>query len=986
MGCCFSRELGSNSDGEKASLLQDSAGEGEPEHRRSTALSSLFDALEGEKRHRAGAHLGPRPFVGPGLERSAGSASSLGSPVPAWGGCSRRSDKNLETIAVERGWDGVSDAHRVGAVCDLGFSEGVCSQGDECPSGALLPPGGSTQEGAPVQSHGGPSPAACPHLVPEKGGLVGVEISGAAWPRTAGREMKGKDPVRAGHKAHRDLRGSEVYSICVIDPTCLDAAAEPGAPACGAAVLEDGRSAVPSEGLRRGAWPPEEAVRGPGQGELSPRVLPALEGMEEAFKGNANPGCELPTMSLRAFACPGSPNDHTESSASHYVGTLAESTSDTDAGSQGRGRAIPEEHGALSRELVSPTRGSHAGLLARSRGSGAVAARGGRGVSSEKEREDNSLRLLDGDDSLSSDASRPDGRLFRERLARVDLSSERWVTSPSFGNECLPVHAGFQEVAPNRLADPGPEPPPGPAMVERQRWGGHSLKRGSMELADKELSLQIESSSSSRDKDKMSIFADEGHGQRALERRPSYLVNLRADPGPGEAQAQTCDLSGATRDMAMEQVFERKGTPALKASQEVPLGGEALDASRCRKNNVISSGFVFACTEEESENGWNFTTEDEMCVKNAESDGQRLAGAGRESLKASLRETSENGGEHAKSDWKAAFNWEARAAAHGAAPSQDTQARSRSDRTERSGPGTGLGEESDEACRVKDRSHEDLDFAPPANQSSSSGEQGSPEEEKGSANSSGSAGPGPAQVFLQSAGGGRPAPAGGRGGGAGARAHRLPRRAAEPALDGPAFGGRVDFVASPPVTCGETELGETLEGHSCVAAVDPGQVDRSIDPPRRVLQVVPAAPGGGAEMAAPRRGDRVLSLPADAVTVPTSPAGGGLQAFPEESYLQFSSGLACYPAGGFASQTFPGGLAGGCTACQEGCPWALAVGKDAFEEEQMPDARLHGKLPDLEVALFWMEKPPYQLPVPEDAAIWGWQNRGGLLVSMFCQC
>ncbi|XP_029811806.1 la-related protein 4B isoform X1 [Suricata suricatta] len=717
--------------------------------------------------------------------------------------------------------------------------------------------------------------------------------------------------------------------------------------------------------------------------------------MEEAFKGSTDPGRERPTMSLRAHTGPRLPNDYTESSTSRAVGTLAKSSSDTDAGSLGHVCAVPEECEDWSQELVSPARGSCAGLLAGSGGSVAVAAHGGRDVSSEKERENHSLRLLSVNDCLSSDASRPDHSLV-VRLGRVDLSSERCVTSLSFGNERLPVHASFQEVAPNRPGDPGPEHPPGPAMVERQRWGGCSLKRGNMELAAKELSLQTEGSSSSRDKDKMSTFADEGRGQRAFERRSSHPVDLHAGPGPGKAPAQVCDLTGAPRDMDTGQVFQ-VGAPAVRISQEAPLGGKALDGSRCHQSNFISSAFVFACTEEESDSGRNFKTEGEIGVKNAESDQQRLAGAGRGSLKANLQGTSENDGGNVKSGnvksgWKATFNWGTSAAARRAVPSRDTRARGRSDGTERPGPGTSLAEESDEACRVKDHSHEDLDLAPPPNQSSSSGEQGSQVEEMDSAHSGENAGPGLERVFSELAeegasGTSRPALAG-KGGvtgsigghGMGTRAHHLQQRDAKPMLDGPVFSGGVAFVRSPQVTFGEVELGETLEGYLCVAGVDPAPVDRSADPLHRAPQVVPAVPGGGAEMAAPRHGDYVLSLTEDAVTVPDRPGGGELRAFPEGLYSQFASRLACYPVGGFASQILSGGLAGGCTGCQEGCPGAPAVGKDAFEEEQMSEVCLHRKPPDLEVASFWMEKPPYQLPVPEDAAIWGWQNRGGHLV------
>ncbi|XP_014639187.1 PREDICTED: la-related protein 4B isoform X2 [Ceratotherium simum simum] len=83
--------------------------------------------------------------------------------------------------------------------------------------------------------------------------------------------------------------------------------------------------------------------------------------------------------------------------------------------------------------------------------------------------------------------------------------------------------------------------------------------------------------------------------------------------------------------------------------------------------------------------------------------------------------------------------------------------------------------------------------------------------------------------------------------------------------------------------------------------------------------------------------------------------------------------------GGLASQIFSEGLAGGC-GYQGGCLWTDAVAKDVVEDEQILSDNLHSEPQDLEIALFWMEKPPYQLPVAEDGVIWGWQNRGGQLV------
>ncbi|XP_073735949.1 uncharacterized protein [Callorhinus ursinus] len=788
------------------------------------------------------------------------------------------------------------------------------------------------------------------------------------------------------------------------DPDCLDVAEELCAPACGAAAVADSRSAVISEGVRRGAWPPGKAAQGPGQSaapweELSPRGVPRPTEMKEVFKENTKPGFELTTVSLRAHTYTGFHKDYTEGSALPNVGVLPEFNSNVDTGSPERVCAVPEESENCSLEQVGPMGDSLVDLLTnpseveRNGESGAVAASVGQSLNSEKEREDNSVRPLKNNGSFSFDV-RPESSLHPRSLDRIHLSSERCVTSLSFRNERLPIHAGFQEVAPKGPGVPGLDCLLEPAMAEGQQQGVCSLKPGSIQPANKaQLSSQSENSSSYQDKDKMSIFEEESHGQRALEWRSSHHVDLCADTGTSRAQAKICDLTGTLCKTDTEGVFQRTGTLELRSSQEVPPDGKSLDGFSCFQGNFISSAFAFTCPEEESETGLNFKTEDEMCVKNAESDQRRLESAGKESLKASHREISKNDRGDVKSDAETTFNGETSTAPRGAAPSRGVQARGRSDSTEQPGCRTSHIEENDETCAVIDYRHEDLDLAPPLNQRPNPGEQRSQVEEKDSVNSGENAGL--EQVFSESAeessdadalGGGtsgasKPAPTG-KGGerdnidvrGMSTHAHHVRQRHAKPALNGPALNSGVDFVGSPQVTFREMELGETLEGYSCVA-----QVDSYTDPPHEVLQVVPVIPGDSAEIAVPHCGDRIFSLTEDAVNIPENLARGGLQSFPEELYSQFFNELAYYPVGGFASQTFSEGLADGCGGFQEGCLWAHTVGKDALEEEQVPNECLHRKPPDLEVALFWMEKPPYQLPVAEDAVIWGWQNRGGQL-------
>lgn len=1024
MGCCFSKELSSDSDNEKDGLLPKSVEEAESENKISKALSSLFDTLEGEELHSvghggsgaaAGANLWTRAFVRPGQQQGLGlrqSSDSVSSPVSQFlirYESLGESDKNLEIVAFEQGCDGVS-VTRVSPVSKRGFSEDVCSKGDEPLSRVLVPFGRGVQGGALEQSHLGHYPATRINSVTEKEVAVNVQSSSDTNSSDrSGREMEGEHPVCVDHKALRASREREFYSICVVDPDCLGVAEELCAPVCGAAAVEDSRSAVTSEGIRRGAWPPAKAAQGPGQlvalqEELSPRGMPGPNEMKEVFKENTKPGFKLMTASLRAHTYTRFPKDSAESTAFHNVGILPEFNSNVDTGSPECVCALPEESENCSLEQVSPMGDSHFNLptdpseVERNGESGAVAASVGQSLNSEKEREDNSVRPLKDNDYFSFDVSGAESSLLPRSLDRIHLRSERCVTSLSFRNEHFPIHASFQEVAPNRPGDPGPDHLLGPAMAEGQKQRVCSLKPGSIQLANKaQLSLQSENSSSYQDKDKMSIFEEESHGQRAFEWRSSHQVDLCAEPGASEAQAQICDLTGMPCKADMGRVFQRTGSPELRSSQELPPDGKSLDVSSCFQSNFISSAFAFTCPEEESEAGLGFKTEDEMCVKSAERDQQRLESAGKEPLKASHRETSKNDGGDVKSDSETTFTRETSTAPHGAAPSWDVQAWGRSDNIGQPRSRTSHTEENDDTCAVSDCRHEHLDLAPPLSQRLRSAEQRSQAEEKESVNSSENAGLD--QVLSESAeessdalgagtlGASKPAPTGkGRERdnidvcGMSTHVYRVRQRHAKPMLNGPALNSGVDFVGSPQVTFREMELGGTLEGYPCVT-----QVDRYPDPAHEVLQVLPVVPGDSAEIAVPHCGDHILPLTEDAVNTPENPARGDLQSFPEELYSQVLNELAYYPVGGFASQTFSEGLADGCSEYQESCPWAHPAGKDALEEEQVPNEHLPGKPPDLEVALFWMEKLPYQLPVAEDAVVWGWQNRGGQLVSMLYQ-
>ncbi|XP_041621845.1 la-related protein 4B isoform X1 [Vulpes lagopus] len=1000
MGCCFSKELSSDCDSEKAGLLQQSAEQPEPENKISKAFSSLLDALEGEELHgvrhggsraAAGAHLWTSAFVRPGRQQGRGlrqSSHSVSSPAcPFLTRCERlqESAENSEGVALGRGCDSVLVTRCVSSVCKPGLSEDGRSRCDASLSCVLGPRGRGVREAALVWSHLGQPPATGPRCV-----AVDVEMSSdVSSSGTPGRGVKTENPMCVDHEARRRERAHELYSICVVDPDCLDVADELGAPECEAAAVEDSRSAVTSEAVRRGAWPPLRATQGPGQldarrEELSPRDVPRASKVTAVFKENATPGFELMTMSLRAHTYAGFSKDHTESGALCDVGILPER-----GGSADCVRGAPKERESCRAGRVSLMAGAHVHLLTvpsevERRGEPrAVAASVGRSASSEKKGEDNSVR------PLSCHGSRPESRLLPQALEGIRLSPESCVASLSFGSERLPIHAGCQEAAPKRPGDPGPEHLLGPAMGEGQHQGGCGPKPGGIQPANKD-------GSSYQDKEKMSIFEEESQGQRASEWRSSHQVDLCADGGAGMAHAHVCDLIGTLCKTHSEGACQRKGAPELRSSQEVLPDDKTLDGSRCPKSNFISSAFAFTCTEEESETSLSFNPEDEMSVKSIESDRRSLESAGKESLKGSPRETKKKDGGSVKSDSETPVKRETRTAPRGAVPSLAVRMRRRRQRAEQPGCRSHPMEENHEPRAVKDYGHEDLDLAPPPNQSSGSGEQRSQVQEKDSLNSDENAGLGPlssgsaeqSSDALDGGMSGASQPAPGKGGGrdnidvcgTSTRAHRVSQRRAVPVLNGPAVHGAVDSVGSPRVTLRELELGETLEGCSCVAGVEAVPADRYTAPCHEGLQVIPVIPGEAAEIAVPPCGDHVLPLTEDAVNIPESPAGGDWQSFPEELYSQFVNELACYPLGGFVSQLFSEVLAEGCSGYQEGCPWVQTGGREALEEEQVPNECLHRRPPDLEVALYWMETPPYQLPVAEDAVIWGWQNRGGQLV------
>lgn len=1006
MGCCFSKELSSDNDSEKTGLLKKSVEEKEPENKISKTLSSLFGTFGGEELHGVGRRAGvwAGVFVRPVHKQGTMPGQPLNSVSSPTSGFLTGSesvgeaDKNPDVSAV--GWGG----------------EGACA-----PLSGGLPEGEGPHSRAWVPSHRGlGSHPPCCHPTTwessavEKEVAVTVQIGSAANSAGLNRgEREGGDPICGDHKRCRNSRESGFYSICVIDPDGPDVGDELCAHVHGTAAAPESRPAVTSKGVCGGAWPPDNAAEGPGESE-APWAEPSLQGRplpgerKEAFNektepssellSDGDPPCKVNIGDLQAKTSTRFPEDYTERSVLCNVGTLPTLNISTDIDSLLCVCTVPEGREHCSSGPGGQVADSHVNLIngtsniERNGDSGAITATVHQSLNSEKEGENNSIKPLKDNDCSSLDVSRSDS-LLSISLDRINLSSERCITSLSFGNECLPIHANIQESAPNRCDDPGTEFLLGPVMLEEQHQGDYSLEVGSSQLANKaELSLQSQNSSSYQHEDEISIFEDEGCGSRAFEWRAACQVHLSADIRASKAQIS--DVTCAVQAADVEGVFRN--------SQEVPRNGESLYGSRWLKSDFISSACISTCTEEECE------TEDETCVKSSGSHPHRLESAEQESLRANHRETSKIDIGSVQSDPKTAFDWETNAQKCKVVHSQDVLACVSSSVAKNPDFETNQVEKNDETCRVNDDRYEDLSLVPALNQSSSPGARESEVVQMNSVDNGGS--PQLKQVFSESAeevfyasggralGVGKPELLGGeeeemlclKEGGSGPgiisyvglrgtsrHARRFRQRGARRTVQGPGLHREVGLVGSSKVIFGRMELGGARAGCSCLAGVDPAEVDGYSAAPLDGPQVIPVIPGDSKEIAVPGCKDTVLPL------ISEKPSKGDLQSFPEELYSQFLNELSCYPMAELARQMFSEGLADGC-GYQVGCPWTNTAAKDTLEE-QIFSEDLHSKPQDLEISLFWMEKPPYQLPVAEDGVIWGWQERGGQLVSMLYQ-
>lgn len=1024
MGCCFSKELSGDNNNEKTGLLQKSVEEKDPENKISTTLSVLFDTLEGEELHNveygasraaAGTGIWPRKFVRSGhkwAHRSRPPVNSISSLMYKFIARYKNldeTDKNSGTAAVEQAYESVCKTLCVDTNSTRSFSVGIGSEEDECLSHVPGPSDQGVQEGSlnRLYHHS----VTCKNAVVEKEIMVNVHISCSNENNVldvSGRETKGANPICVDHKQCWNSRESKFYSICAIDPGSLDNDDEPCVHRCGAAATEESPSAVSFEGVCRGPWPPDNTAGGAGdleapQEELSPDGLvgpsevkevsnektePSLEALTDSdpsCKGNTS---DMQAQSLRANTYTGFPTDYTESDALHNVGIIPESNTNIDTDSLEYMCAIREgeSHSSL---LLSLMGDSGIDLIdtssnERSGETEAVKANVDQSLKSEKKGENNFIKFLKNSDCSNLDVNKSD-------------RSKRCVTSASFGNECLLVHADIREAPPNRSDDPRPEYP-GPAMTEGQYNGDRILGTGSTQFASKgELALQPENNSSYQDEDEMSIFEDEGYDKRAFERSLSQ-EDLCADPGAIIAQAQICDLTHAMRAKTVEGLCQTD-TQDLRSSQEVPQNSESPGGPRCVQSNFMSSAFIFTCTEEKkSETDQNHKAEDELCGPH------RLENAKKQSLKANHRDTSKNDIENVKLDSKTIFRWETNTVKCKTVPDQDVLACASSSITKNPDFEINQIEKSNETCRVNESQHKDLHLVPP--QSSAEAQEtcsfncgGDPRREQVSCTSIevsdtldiGAVAGHKTELIGEEVEEGLSwekdsdsnssycrGPCG-----TSRLGHHFTQRNARATVTGPALNDEVGFVGSSRVNLGEIELCDTLAENSCLVGVDPARVDTHTPVPHDVLQAVPVIPGGSTEMVVPSSADHVLLISEDTINTSENASKEDLQSFPEELYSQFLNELSYYPVGGLSGQMFSESLPGGGCQYPVGCLWTNTAVKGELEDEQILTRDLYSQPQDFKITPFWMEKLHYQLPIAEDGVIWGWQNSSAQLVSVF---
>lgn len=1042
MGCCFSKELSSDSDTETTGLLQKSVEQKEPENKISKTLSLLFDPLEGEKLHnvgngasRAAADINTwtRIFVRPGRKEGPRPKQSLNAISSSMCNflttCENLDEinKNSDIVVTEQNPKSVCDAPCVGH----GSRQG-CSEDDGLLPHVPVRSEQGLQEEAFVHNHPCYYLDTCKNSLIEKEIMVNVQISSFSNPLdVSNRKINNENPIVVSHKQCQNSRESEFYSICVVDPDCLNIEEELCTAMCGAAV-EECHSAVTSEGMHKVEWPLDNkkecsvspAMQGtrdlkPQQKEQSSQGMLDPNERKEVFSEKTKPWAEiltdcnstckadtdhLQTESSHIEAYTKFLKDNTESSASHDIGLLPGLNINIDADSPLGMCTIPEKRKSHSSGIGIQMDHSPINLrndilfMEGNNEPKNVTVSVGQSLDSKKVEENNSVKPLKDSDFFQFVVSRPDS-ILPVGVDGINLSPKRFITSVSFESECLPVHSRLQEVTSNRL-DNGPRPEHllGPTLAEEQQVGDNCLEARTLPLVSKvESSLQSDNSISHQDEDR-----------------------CQADLHVA-SRAQAYDLTLMESEIDLEGVGQRIDHLRLRFSKAVFPNDEFHGHSRSCQSNLISSTYIFTSNDEaERVIGLNGKTEGEIHMKtsfsglhNQLSDPNKLEDTEKELLKANCRDSSEDDIENVKSESKTTCDWQTGTLEHKALPGQDVLICVSSVITENPDLESNQIGKKDEIGKVSN--YKDLNAGPLLSQSLSSVVQKSELAECSSSKdhedsleleyissestkeSSGAFGNSMSgmdktklthkeeeeRLYLEKDSINpniinclSPCKTNGH-------AYHHTERSATATVKESTLNGDTDFVGNSEVIFEKVGLCDTSDAYSCLVGVGPTQVDRYMAVPydaplNRAISI------DSKEIVVPSC-DHVLTLTEDTLNMSENPSRMDWQSFPEE-FSHFLNEFSCYRMGGFTSQIFSEKLANSCIGCQVGCLWTDTIIKDAIEDEQIFSEDLLSKPHDLEIASLPLERNHYQLPVSEDGIIWRWQSRGGQLVSTLFKC
>lgn len=1037
MGCCFSKELSSDNDSEKIGLLQKCVEEKKPETKISKTLSSLFDTLEGEELHNvengpsraaAGVTVCTRVFTRSGHRqehRSEQSSNSNSSTSYQFFYGSENVDevnKNLDTVAIEENSEIASDP-----LCRNSGRQ-VCSENNQPFS--HVP---DQQEETFVSDHLQCYLATCKNSLVKKEKVLSSRISSLSGNNSvnvSAGELQNKSRICVGDKLCKNSRENKFYSICAIDLECTSVDEELYTPMYGAAAeechpavtyrvsqenqpLDIRKECVASDAIQRAG---ELKLQ---QEELLPQDVLCPHETKEVFSEKSECGSDLlvgyaasdkayisdlHAESLRAKVHAKFPKNHTEYSTLHNTGLLPELNINIGNDSLQCTCAISEERASSASGIGSQMDDSLVNLpndISYVKGIDepeATTVSTCQSLNSEMERKHDSEKPLEGNDSFHISVSRS-GRILSFGLDKINLSPEK-LASESLDSEYLPVHANFKEDALSKLDGPNPVPHRGPVCMEEQHLGDSNLETGSIQLANKgELFLYSENSSTCQDEGRMSILETESHGKRELKSwcQADVCRGRRAD----KAQRETYDLTQVKSESDTEEVVQK--TDLLKPGlSQGTSSDKSHHHSRPHQGPASSPASIFTCAGPEArETGLHDNTGDKVHVKSLEgvgvlhsqSDGPYVpADAEKGPQTLNYREIFKKNIENAKSGTETIFHWE-------------TSVLSKVVPNGNMVTCIGSGVATDPDCETSQiensyrtggvNENPDLTIVPPLNHSSLS-------PEKKWANSDRSPDPHPINTEsikdVSNAFGNNaselskqkltcqeeneklcldkdsinPNRIGCLG------SCKMKRKKARSAVQEPTLNGEIHFPGNSEVTFKKTVLHDTCEECSSLIDVKSVQVDMPAASPGNAPQAVPAIPADSQECTVPS--DDHIASPSEDVS--ENPSEMDWHSIPEEFYAQFLNEFSYYPMEGLASQALAEGLTGGCGRYQVGYLWANTATENMTEGAPTFNEDLHSKAQYSEDTSFSLEQIPYQLPLSEDDVVWGWQSRGGQLVSM----